>query len=123
MAYALAADVAMLVHFVFLLYVAMGGFLAWRKPGLIVPHVAAAAWGLLSATVGMDCPLTAWEDAARRHAGEQGLPHGFIGTYLTGVIYPADRLVEAQLLVASVVLVSWIGFAVRLRRRPAGKAG
>ena len=123
MAYALAADVVMLVHFVFLLYVALGGFLAWRRPALIVPHVAAAAWGLLSATVGMDCPLTAWEDAARRHAGEQGLPHGFIGTYLTGVIYPADRLVEAQLLVASVVLVSWIGFVVRLRRRPARKAG
>jgi hypothetical protein len=116
MAYALAADVVMLVHLVFLLYVALGGFLAWRRPGLIVLHVAAAAWGLLSATVGMDCPLTAWEDAARRHAGEQGLPHGFIGTYLTGVIYPADRLVEAQLLVASVVLVSWIGFAVRRRR-------
>jgi hypothetical protein len=122
MAYALAADVVMLVHFVFLLYVALGGFLAWRTPRLIVPHVAAATWGLLSATVGMDCPLTAWEDAARRHAGEQGLPHGFIGTYLTGVIYPADRLVEAQLLVASVVLVSWIGIAVRLRRRPARKA-
>jgi hypothetical protein len=117
MAYALAAELVMLVHFVFLLYVALGGFLAWRRPALIVPHAAAAAWGLLSATVGMHCPLTAWEDAARRHAGELGLPRGFIGTYLTGVIYPADRLVEAQLLVAGVVLVSWIGFAVRLRRR------
>jgi Protein of Unknown function (DUF2784) len=122
MAYALAADVVMLAHVTFLLYVALGGFLAWYRPWLIVPHAAAATWGLLSATVGMRCPLTAWEDAARRHAGEHGLSRGFVDTYLTGVVYPADRLLEAQLLVASIVLVSWVGYAVRLRRRRSAAA-
>jgi hypothetical protein len=114
---AVVADVVMLVHLGFLLYVALGGFLAWRYRWLIVPHVAAAGWGLVSATVGVACPLTAWEDAARRRAGEQGLPRGFVDTYLTGVVYPADRLVEAQLLVATIVLVSWTGFTLRERRR------
>jgi hypothetical protein len=114
---AVVADLVMLVHLGFLLYVALGGFLAWRRRWLIVPHVAAASWGLVSATVGIACPLTAWEDAARRRAGEQGLPRGFVDTYLTGVVYPADRLVEAQLLVATIVLVSWTGFTLRERRR------
>ena len=114
---AVVADLVMLVHLGFLLYVALGGFLAWRFRRLIVPHLAAAGWGLVSATVGIACPLTAWEDAARRQAGEQGLPRGFVDTYLTGVVYPADRLVAAQLIVASIVLVSWAGFALRQRRR------
>lgn len=119
MGYPLLADLVMLAHFGFLLYLALGGFLAWRHPLLIVPHGAAVLWGLLSATVGMPCPLTAWEDAARRSTGEQGLPRGFVDTYLTGVVYPADHLVAAQLLVAALVLLSWAGFGRLLRRRSA----
>jgi hypothetical protein len=114
-AYQLLADLVMLAHFGFLAYLAVGGFLAWRYPRLIVPHVAAVVWGLLSVTVGIDCPLTAWEDRARRLAGEQGLGRGFIDTYLTGVVYPEQHLVLAQLLVAALVVVSWVGFALRAR--------
>jgi hypothetical protein len=114
------ADLLMAVHFAFLAYVALGGFLAWWRPVLLLPHLAAACWGALTVTVGLACPLTAWEDAARRAAGQEGLPRGFIDTYLTGVVYPADNLLAAQLLVAALVAVSWAGLAARLiRRQPA----
>jgi hypothetical protein len=118
MRYQLLAELVMLLHFGFLVYVALGGFLAWRRPWLIVPHAGAAAWGAITATVGIPCPLTAWEDAARRRAGEAGLERGFIDTYLTGVVYPQEHLLTAQLLVGALVLVSWVGFA-RRRRSPA----
>ncbi|HYH29058.1 MAG TPA: DUF2784 domain-containing protein [Pseudonocardia sp.] len=117
MRYQLLAELVMLLHFGFLVYVSLGGFLAWRRPWLIVPHAAAAAWGAITATVGIPCPLTAWEDAARRRAGEAGLERGFIDTYLTGVVYPQEHLLTAQLLVAVLVAVSWTGLVVRLRRR------
>jgi Protein of Unknown function (DUF2784) len=117
MGYGLLAELVMLLHFGFLAYVALGGFLAWRWAWAITPHVTAAAWGGLTATVGIPCPLTAWEDAARQHAGEQGLSRGFIDTYLTGVVYPQEHLLTAQLLVATLVAVSWTGFALRIRRR------
>jgi hypothetical protein len=123
MGYRLLADVVMLAHFAFLAYLALGGFLAWRRRWLLVPHLAAVVWGALSATVGIACPLTAWEDAARRRAGAEGLPRGFVDTYLTGVVYPRDHLLAAQLLVAALVLVSWAGLAVRLRRRAARQGG
>ena len=71
----------MLLHFGFLVFLALGGFLAWRWPWLVVPHVAAVTWGVLSVAAGLLCPLTGWEDWARRRAGEQGLPRGFIDTY------------------------------------------
>jgi hypothetical protein len=114
--YRLLAELVMLLHFGFLAYVALGGFLAWRRPWLVVPHAAAAVWGAVSATVGIPCPLTAWEDAARRAAGAQGLARGFVDTYLTGAVYPQEHLVTAQLLVAALVAVSWTGLVVRMRR-------
>ncbi len=121
MGYALLADLVMVVHFAFLGYLALGGYLAWWHSQLLAPHVGAATWGAVSATVGLPCPLTGWEDAARRAAGGEGLPGGFIDTYLTGVVYPEEHLRTVQLAVAALVLVSWAGLAVRARatRRPA----
>ncbi len=119
MGYRLLAELVMLLHFGFLAYVALGGFLAWWRPLLIVPHAVAAAWGALTATIGIPCPLTAWENAARREAGEQGMSRGFIDTYLTGVVYPEEHLRAVQLLVAAVVLTSWAGVVLRHGRRTA----
>ena len=120
MVFRLVADAVMLLHFGFLAIVAVGGYLAWRWPRLAVAHAAAVAWAALSVGAGVACPLTAWEDGARRRAGELGLPGGFVDTYLTGVVYPERHLVAAQLLVAASVAVAWAGLAVRRRaRRPA----
>ena len=107
----------MLVHFGFVVYVALGGFLAWWRPWLLVPHVVAVLWAASTVTVGAVCPLTTWEDWARRRAGEQGLPRGFIDAYFTGVVYPERHLLTAQLLVAALVAVSWAGVVIRRRSR------
>lgn len=119
MAYRLLADAVMLAHFGFLLFVALGGFLAWRVRGLFGVHVLAVGWGLFTVLVGVACPLTSWEDRFRRLAGERGLGDGFVATYLTGVIYPAEHLRTMQLIVAVLVLVSWLGLLVPALTRPA----
>lgn len=109
------ADAVMLAHFGFLVFLAVGGFLAWRFRWVIVPHAAAVVWAVLS-VAGVECPLTGWEDGLRRLAGQDGLPSGFIDTYVTGVVYPQEHLLAAQLLVAGLVTASWVGLAVRSRR-------
>ena len=111
MGYRLLADAVMLAHFGFLVFVALGGFLAWRFPRMFPVHLAAVGWGLLIVFGAVNCPLTSWEDRFRRLAGQAGLGDGFIGTYLTGVIYPAEHLRAMQLFVAALVLASWIGMA------------
>jgi hypothetical protein len=121
MLYGVLAHAVMLIHFGFLVFVTLGGFLAWRYLWVAVVHLTAVGWGLYTAVVGAPCPLTAWEDELRRLRGEHGLPGGFIDTYLTGVVYPQDQLLTAQLLVAALVVLSWCGLAVRLRRARAGE--
>jgi Protein of Unknown function (DUF2784) len=112
--YRTLADTVMLAHFGFLAFVALGGFLSWRSRWVLIPHTAAVGWAVLS-LAGADCPLTALEDRLRHLGGEPGLPDGFIAHYLTGVVYPQEYLRPAQLLVAGLVAVSWLGLAIRHR--------
>lgn len=125
MGYRVLADATVVVHFAFLVFVVVGGFLAWRWRILIVPHILAAVWGLSAVTIGIVCPLTVLENWAREQAGIAGLPpSGFIDHYLTGVIYPDSAIGLVRALVLGAVLVSWIGFAaIRIRGRavPVGR--
>jgi hypothetical protein len=116
--YGAVRDAAMLVHFAFLVFVAVGGFLAWRWHRLIWAHLAVAAWAFLIVTVGQPCPLTGIEDWARERAGQERLRGtGFIDNYLEGVVYPARYTGLLQTLIALAVAVSWAGYLARRRRR------
>lgn len=120
MAHTLLAEAAMAVHFA---YVVCGGFLAWRRPRAVWPHLAAAAYGLGVTVIGWPCPLTRLENQARTAAGQQSLdPGGFISHYLTGVVYPAEHLREIQLAAAATVALSWLGAALLARRRTAHRS-
>lgn len=117
MLYRVLADATVVVHLVFLGYVAAGGFLAWRWRRTIWVHVLAVAWGFGTVLIGFDCPLTYLENWARVRGGEARLPpSGFIAHYLTGVVYPEHAVNLMRGLVAACVLVSWAGY-VQLHRR------
>ena len=123
MGYQLLATAALALHAVFLVYLTLGGFLAWRWPRTIVAHVLVVAWGLGSVLVGYGCPLTRVEHWARVEAGGPGLgPGGFIDEYLTGVVYPERYLLVVQAAVGVLVVVSWVGWW-RRRRTPGATAG
>jgi hypothetical protein len=122
--YRVLAELTMLLHFAFLAYLVFGGFLAWWRPWLFVPHAAVVTWGVLSVTVGLECPLSLVEHWARVQAGQAGLADaGFIETYLTGVVYPPEHLDLVRTLAAGIVALSWLGLAVRhhRHRRAAGQ--
>ncbi|PZG51406.1 DUF2784 domain-containing protein [Spongiactinospora gelatinilytica] len=120
MGYRLVGDATMVVHFLFLAYMAVGGFLAWRLPRTIWAHAAVAAWGLISIATGVECPLTALENWGRNNAGLAGLaPSGFIDHYIEGMIYPEEYTTVVRWIVAALVLTSWIGYGTLSRRRAA----
>ncbi|GAA1663861.1 DUF2784 domain-containing protein [Glycomyces endophyticus] len=118
MVYRILADITMTVHFLFLAYVVLGGFIAWRWPRTWFVHAAVAVYGTFNGILRFVCPLTPLEHHLRLRAGQSGLePAGFVDTYLNDVVYPTELWPEVQLCAAAVVAVSWIGLAVRLRRR------
>ncbi|WP_026117565.1 DUF2784 domain-containing protein [Nocardiopsis alkaliphila] len=119
MIYRVIGEGAMILHMAFLIYLVIGGYIAWRWPVLFWPHLACALYSLGITVIGWACPLTHVENWGREQAGQAGLPPaGFIDHYLTGVIYPAEHLVTVRLLVALSIAVSWLGLLyLHLRRK------
>jgi hypothetical protein len=123
MVYRILADITMTVHFLFLAYVVVGGFLAWHWPRTWFIHAGVAVYGTFNGIIKFVCPLTPVENHFRLKAGQSGLkPAGFVDTYLNDVVYPAEHWPEVQLIAAAVVAVSWIGLAVLVRRKHLAKA-
>jgi uncharacterized protein DUF2784 len=110
------------LHFGYIAYLILGGFLAWRWPKAIWPHLAATVWAVLIVVQWVDCPLTWAEGWARGRAGQTVPTTGFVDRYLTNVIYPARYLNEVRLAVAIVVAVSWAVAWRRWRARRMARA-
>ena len=101
------ADVVLVVHLVYLAFVAVGGFLARRWPRVLPFHLAAVAVALVSITVHFDCPLTTWEQELRRRGGQRAYTNGFVGHYLAGHVYPHGYAWAAQAVIAACIIVSY----------------
>jgi uncharacterized protein DUF2784 len=98
------------VHYAYLGYVLVGGFLAIRWPRTIAVHVLAVTWAVVIVTTKVPCPLTALQNQFRENAGGQPLSGSFIDLYVRGTFYPAGQQSAAQASLAVVVLASWIAF-------------
>jgi len=114
------ADATVVVHFAALLYIGLGGFLAWRWPKAIFVHVFFAAWGVaVNAIPGLPCPLTAVENYFREQQGLGHLPGGFNEYYIYGDLIPRGLLPVVMVGAIAVLIVSYVGAYVRWRRRRA----
>jgi len=105
MIYRLAADLTLIVHLAFVLFVVLGGFLVLRWARLMWFHLAAVLWGVLIELVGFVCPLTPLEVSLQQLGGETGYEGDFIGHYITAFLYPSGLTREKQI---------WLGFAALL---------
>lgn len=89
MPYRIAADLVMLLHFAFLAFAVLGGFLLHWWPGVVWWHLPVLAWGVSIALIGGTCPLTPLENRLRVAGGGRAYEGGFIEYYLLGRLYPA----------------------------------
>ena len=112
------ADLAVLLHALFILFVVGGGFLVLRWPRLAWLHLPAALWGgVVELTSGL-CPLTDLELYWRRLGGESGYSGSFIEHYLEPLIYPAGLTVRLQIyLGVGVLLLNGAIYLTLWRRR------
>lgn len=105
MTYRLLADAVLLIHFGFIVFVVIGGFLALRWRWLLWFHVPCAVWGVLIEFTGWFCPLTPLENHLRAVGGKATYTGGFIDHYLTAIIYPDGLTRSSQLVLGLTVLI------------------
>ena len=98
------ADLVVLLHFAFVLFVVFGGLLALRWPKVAYVHLPIAVYGVLIELVGWICPLTPLEKRLRESAGLQGYQGGFVEHYILPVLYPAGLTRGVQLVLAALVV-------------------
>jgi len=111
MLYRLLADVVVLLHGAFILFVVGGVVFVARWRRLLPAHLLCVAWGAWSEFTGTVCPLTPLENQFRQLAGNSGYQGGFIEHYLIPVIYPAGLTSELQTgLGLTVIAVNGLGY-------------
>ncbi|WP_116247359.1 DUF2784 domain-containing protein [Nocardiopsis sp. FIRDI 009] len=119
MFFLLVGHAAMALHSVFLSFVVLGGFLAWRWPRLWWVHAGVAAYALGIVIVDWPCVLTEVENWSRARTGRVVMEAGFLDHYLTGTLYPREHVLTSRVVVGVVVGLSWVGALWWSRRRVA----
>jgi hypothetical protein len=124
MIYRLLADGVVLLHFVFLLFVVLGGLLTLRWWKAAWFHLSAVAWGAWVELHLRYCPLTPLENTLRAKAGLDTYGGGFIDHYLMPVIYPPGLTPGMQALLGLLLVASYaVIYAVAWHRHRASTKG
>lgn len=116
----LLADLILLLHIAVVAFVVLGQLLfmlggalhwAWvRKGWLRLAHLLLIAYVALQGWLGLTCPLTVWEQALRRAAGQGSYGESFIEHWLSRLIFysgPPWVFVTAYTLFAVLVALTW----------------
>ena len=99
------ADILVILHLGFILFVLFGGLLTLRWPRMIWLHVPAAAWGAAVEFGGWICPLTPLEQGLRTADDAPADRSDFIDEYVLPVLYPGGLTHDLQLVLGAVVVL------------------
>lgn len=122
MLHSVLADLVMLIHAAFVVFVAVGGFLAAWRLKFAWAHVPCALYGAAIEFFGWVCPLTPLEVRLRRAAGQAGYEGGFIEHYVGSLLYPGNwsRIhlwLGVAVVVGNAAIYLWIWRRRRRKRR------
>lgn len=121
MNHAVAADIVLIIHGLFIAFVVFGGLLVLWRRRLAWLHLPALAWGAAVISMGWICPLTPLENQLRTLAQQTPYDGGFIQHYLWPLIYPPGltRAMQVGLAIALVIGNAAVYLTIwRQRRRP-----
>jgi len=117
MIYRTLADLVVLAHLGFVVFVVVGGFLALRWRRLPWLHLPAALWGAANELAGWSCPLTPLENRLREASGSAPYAGGFVEHYLLPILYPGRLTRGMQIALGlGVVAINAIAYGLLLAR-------
>ena len=108
--YELAADLTLIIHFAFILFVIFGALLFFASVKIIFIHVPALIWGSYIELTNSICPLTYLENWFLHKANLTTYSEGFIQNYLVPIVYPVNITKDLQIYLGIALIVINIVF-------------
>ena len=95
--YEMAANLTLIVHFAFILFVVFGALLFFVSTKIVFIHIPAFIWGSYIELTHSICPLTYLENWFLHKANLTVYSEGFIQNYLVPIVYPTNLSKEVQI--------------------------
>ena len=95
--YTLFANLTLITHFIFILFVIFGALLFFIFSKIIYVHLPALIWGVYIELTGSICPLTYLENWFLYQGGLTTYSGNFINKYLYTIIYPEELNADIQI--------------------------
>ena len=121
MLWQILAEVVLLIHFAFIVFVIIGGWFTRKWRWLLWVHLPAVLWAIALEFGGWICPLTPLENYLRQSSGETGYSGGFLEHYLLSIVYPEGLTPEIQIYLGlGVLLINIVAYSLVWRSRTKG---
>ena len=103
--YGLAADLTLIAHFAFILFVVFGALLFFVATKIVFIHIPAFIWVSYIELTHSICPLTYLENWFLHKANLTTYSEGFIQNYLVPIVYPMNLTKDLQIYLGIVLIV------------------
>ncbi len=103
--YELFANLTLIIHLIFILFVIFGGLLFFAFPKIIFIHFPALLWGIYIELNNSICPLTYLENWFLYKSGLTTYSNNFINNYLFTIIYPEGLTTDIQIYFGTTLIV------------------
>ena len=95
--YEFFANLTLIAHLIFILFVVFGGLIFFIFPKIIYMHIPALLWGIYIELTNSVCPLTYLENWFLYKGELTTYSNDFINNYLFPIIYPEGLTTEIQI--------------------------
>ena len=103
--YEFFANLTLIVHLIFILFVVFGGMIFFIFPKIIYMHLPALLWGIYIELTNSVCPLTYLENWFLYQSGLTTYSNDFINHYLFPIIYPEELTTNIQLYLSITLII------------------
>ena len=101
----MTANLTLIVHFAFILFVVFGALLFFVTTKIIFIHIPAFIWGSYIELTHSICPLTYLENWFLNKANLTIYSEGFIQNYIVPIVYPTDLTKNLQIYLGITLIV------------------
>ena len=103
--YEMTANLTLIVHFAFILFVVFGALLFFVATKIIFIHIPTLIWGSYIELTHSICPLTYLENWFLHKANLTTYSEGFIQHYLVSIVYPTNLSKDLQIYLGIAIIV------------------